>query len=84
MFPCIGDTLFMVRTQANDENNKQLALAAIRQALRDNAKAAFGPVEAVTLRAEVMARLKSRGWTLPEVKRAYVAACMELLPKDGQ
>lgn len=71
----------MRHTIISEQNNKEIAVFAIRKAVRANALPTFGPVESVTLEPEVMATLVARGWTRPEAKRAYKAACVAILPK---
>ena len=71
--------VMMNTTKANEENNREIATFVIRQVMRDNALATFSAVESVTLQSQVIDRLKARGWSLAEVKRAYKAACGGLL-----
>jgi hypothetical protein len=70
----------MISTPTNNENNKVLAVAAIRQIMRENGIPTFDSVYAVTCRPDVMKLLKqTRGhWTAAERNQAYTAACLEL------
>jgi hypothetical protein len=70
----------MTHTTTNDANNAVLAVAAIRQIMRENGIPKFDAVYAVTCKSDVMKLLKqTRGhWTAPERSRAYKAACAQL------